>query len=433
MSFAEGFFNTIADGIQDRRARMRDKMDEESKLLRAEGAKRMAAVQQSRDRLTSAFNLLEGRNMDRNKIAAIAERDPGELIRLANEAAQNGLTGSDLNTAVSIAEDYELDEPIDEFISRIAPAFSDVEENPVARERNILKYMFGYNDNMDEVYNKEYMPGVSGQDIMATRGQSVFTQGNRDIDVNIDRNLLNAQPIDDRDAALINERFINNTILPELQSIRSAITSEEIKEGGTETAALAKRIDDILESDNPTEVYKLAKELGVFNKEEVRKVFEQINPQVWDRMFIGDFMSSIYDEVSDTEVPEDPPKETGTPSGTPVTSEGSTPGESATIPQETATISQEPATISEEASTVEPSEDFIVDIPRIVLPKEGEMEIEGEDGKKITVITKGSTPFAFRLDGETVRAGDEGFMELLKGFFSSYNPFYVDNPKQSEG
>lgn len=171
MGFAAGFFNALADDIDTRKAEIRERTARQREQLRQEGLQRQAAVSKVRSQLGQAASDLKLRGVDPRTIAALVKTDPQQLVSLAGTKA----TGDMINQSVRVAEDFSYEGNISDLIKGVTTTFAD-SGDPVTRERNIFQYMFGLGGD-DAAYGEEVLPGVRGQDVVASRGMPVYSRG----------------------------------------------------------------------------------------------------------------------------------------------------------------------------------------------------------------------------------------------------------------
>ena len=169
-SFAEGFADAFIGRVNARKDRIAERVEEQRRMLKEEGLKRQAAMTQQRDILSSATARLIGSGMEEGKVKALLQEDP----RMLAEVAEMGLSGDDLNALIEVKEEYDIDTPLRDLVAQASPAFATITTDPVQKKSNILGRILGFDSEgiMDtEVYGAELLPGVTGAQISASRGE----------------------------------------------------------------------------------------------------------------------------------------------------------------------------------------------------------------------------------------------------------------------
>jgi len=171
------FAGGLADRMKENREYTKTKSDEMQAFLYQTGLKRRNEVAKARQDLTDSVDYLESKGMDSERITAMLDQNPKEVIRLAGFAikaeAKMTINGAILDSAVKIATGYNSPDltPAD-LIKNATPDFiqgADLKK-PDEVERSMLNQLFRSPDLQEIMYDNysSDILGVKGKDIQAS-------------------------------------------------------------------------------------------------------------------------------------------------------------------------------------------------------------------------------------------------------------------------
>lgn len=190
MSFASGFYGTMAQGMSDKRAFIRDRVTEDRQYLRTQGLKRMEEVSKQRQAYETAAQSLIRRGANEETILGTLEADPQGLLEAYREITERGVTNpAAINSVFEINNEYS-GASLTEILSKVIPAVSGVADDadPAEVGRRSLAGFLGLDieDALNEqVYRSEIVGGMTGDDILAATGSRVAAQGTGNVSLNL--------------------------------------------------------------------------------------------------------------------------------------------------------------------------------------------------------------------------------------------------------
>ena len=171
------FLGGLADRMKENREYVREKSDAMQEYLWKAGLERQQEVKKQQNDLTAAVDYLDSKGMDKNKINALLENDPRELLRLTqialNAEKTTSITGAILDSAVDLTADYtSTGLSPSELIKSATVEFVEAGELPKPEkiQKNMLQKIFGATSTeeiMYDVYSSDIM-GRKGADIQAS-------------------------------------------------------------------------------------------------------------------------------------------------------------------------------------------------------------------------------------------------------------------------
>ena len=184
--FAAGFVQGLGENLKERQDYIRDMTQRKTDFLMQEGLKRRGKVMDARLQFQKATDFLTSRGMDEDKVIALLEENPDEVVRLASTSLkreQDGMTlsGEILNKAVEISSDYKPQAgSVTEALDLIIPIFNKSEySTPEAKEKGIFAKLFGSpTEAIDRnVYGQKLLGEYTGADIAASMGDAMVKRG----------------------------------------------------------------------------------------------------------------------------------------------------------------------------------------------------------------------------------------------------------------
>jgi hypothetical protein len=203
--FWAGFGPAMADRINSRRDAMEERAAKRRQYLTEEGYKRRAQRNELVQTVKTSASYLSNLGMDEDRIKYLIDSDPNGLLTLAaqtqkaNESGKSRLTGTDLNSAVTMLEDQNVPAgSLTDVIENRFETFMRVQqgEKPARSGANLFAAMLGYDDSeIKAVYNEELVDGYTGADIAASLDRPIMdTSGIGS--ANIDYSKVNTTTID---------------------------------------------------------------------------------------------------------------------------------------------------------------------------------------------------------------------------------------------
>jgi len=193
--FAAGFIKGMGENLKERQEYIRDMTQRKTDFLMQEGLKRRGQVMDARVEFQKATDFLTSRGMDEDKLIALLEENPDEIVRLANRGLtleqKEGvsLSAEILNKAVEISSDYQPQAgSVSEALDLIMPVFTKSDyKTPEAKEKGIFAKLFGSpTEAIDRnVYGQKIMGEYTGADIAASMGGPLRKRGRMSGDVSV--------------------------------------------------------------------------------------------------------------------------------------------------------------------------------------------------------------------------------------------------------
>lgn len=193
--FAAGFIKGMGENLKERQEYIRDMTQRKTDFLMQEGLKRRGQVMDARVDFQKATDFLTSRGMDEDKVIALLEENPDEIVRLANRGLtleqKEGvsLSAEILNKAVEISSDYQPQAgSVTEALDLIMPVFTKSDyKTPEAQEKGIFAKLFGSpTEAIDRnVYGQKIMGEYTGADIAASMGGPLRKRGRMSGDVSV--------------------------------------------------------------------------------------------------------------------------------------------------------------------------------------------------------------------------------------------------------
>jgi hypothetical protein len=189
---AAGFFGQINANITDKKQYIRARVEEDRLYLREQGLKRQAGIQEQRGQYEQAARSLITRGADERRVLTTLEMDPAGLMEVFRRTDKdNNVTGANLNDMMSIAEDYRGEASMDEILNSILPTVQEMPNDidPVSSRRRSVASWLGLDTEdalSNEVYNRQIVGGMTGDEIMAGMNLPIQAQGSNVGGVNFD-------------------------------------------------------------------------------------------------------------------------------------------------------------------------------------------------------------------------------------------------------
>ena len=181
MSFAAGFYGRVADNMADKKAFIRNRVEEDRTYLRQQGLQRQAAVAEQRGRYQMATEqLLRIQGVDRNTVLAALEADPDGVLDLAGRDYTNG---SEINTVLEIYKDSDpTSTNLTDILNSVMPAVSALpaDSDPTTVRRTGIAAWLGLDTETElnqQVYSAQVVGGMTGDQILASMNVPVRAQG----------------------------------------------------------------------------------------------------------------------------------------------------------------------------------------------------------------------------------------------------------------
>lgn len=235
--FAAGFIQGMGENLKERQDYIRDMTQRKTDFLMQEGLKRRGQVMDARVEFQKATDFLTSRGMDKDKVVALLEENPDEVVRLAargltlEQKEGVSLSSEVLNKAVEVSSNYRSQAgSVSEALDLIMPIFTKSEyQTPEAQEKGIFSKLFGSpTEAIDRnVYTNKLLGEYTGADIAASMGSPLKKRGRMSGDVSIsyaglgeplstaERNALVAQTIASYDDRLDKE----------IKTLRTSVTA----------------------------------------------------------------------------------------------------------------------------------------------------------------------------------------------------------------
>lgn len=183
MSFAQGFFGTLARGMEDKRDFIRNRIEEDRQYLRQQGLQRMAQVQETRAGYEAAARELINRGADEQAVLAHLQSNPQGVMSMFREVTNRGIVNKDvINSIFNISDNYAGTLTLEDVIAQIAPLAADIPQdaNPAEVERRTIAGWLGLDTEEAlnrEVYSRQIVGGMTGDQILAAIGTPVTPRG----------------------------------------------------------------------------------------------------------------------------------------------------------------------------------------------------------------------------------------------------------------
>lgn len=184
---ASGFVKQLGENLKDRQEYIRDMTQRKTDYLMQEGLRRRGEVMDARLKFQKATDYLSSRGMDNDKIVALLEDNPDEVVRLANTALAGeqeygqSVNAEILNGAVKVASDYKGSvTSVSQALDKVFPVFIDTKyKTPEAREKGILSRILETPDEAisRNVYGSPILGETTGADIAGSLGSPVQRRG----------------------------------------------------------------------------------------------------------------------------------------------------------------------------------------------------------------------------------------------------------------
>lgn len=235
--FAAGFIQGMGENLKERQDYIRDMTQRKTDFLMQEGLKRRGQVMDARVEFQKATDFLTSRGMDKDKVVALLEENPDEVVRLAargltlEQKEGVSLSSEVLNKAVEVSSEYKAQAgSVSEALDLIMPIFTKSEyQTPEAQEKGIFAKLFGSpTEAIDRnVYTNKLLGEYTGADIAASMGSPLKKRGRMSGDVSVsyaglgeplstaERNALVAQTIASYDDRLDQE----------IKTLRTSVTA----------------------------------------------------------------------------------------------------------------------------------------------------------------------------------------------------------------
>ena len=189
---AAGFFGQLNNDITDQKQYIRARVDEDRTYLREQGLKRQAGIQEQRSAYERAATSLIRRGADERTVLGTLEMDPQGLMMVYSDTKDdNRITGNNLNDMMSIAADYRSEASMEEILASILPTAQAMpnDTDPVTSRRRSIGSWLGLNVDealSNEVYNRQIVGGMTGDQIMASLNLPIQAQGSNEGGVTYD-------------------------------------------------------------------------------------------------------------------------------------------------------------------------------------------------------------------------------------------------------
>lgn len=254
MSFASGFFGTLANNMQDKRQFIRNRVEEDRQYLRAEGLKRSSEVAKQRGVYQTAAEHLIRKGADEAKVLALLEADPDGVRDLASRDDIPNSTV--LESMIELSEGHvatggSISEVLDSIMPTVASLPADVD--PTTARRKTFASWMGLDTEEElqsEVYSSRIVGDMTGDQILASMNIPVRAEGTG-VGASIDYDAMETnKPLDNRTATdTFNDilRNYSDTIDRELEEIVALKNTEGFDMNSEEGFALKAREEALKE------------------------------------------------------------------------------------------------------------------------------------------------------------------------------------------
>jgi len=320
MSFAAGFYGRGADIISDKRAFIRNRVEEDRTYLREEGLKRQAAVQQQRLAYQTAAQSLIDRGANEDAVLANLQRNPQGVLDIYNRDITDS---TQLNAIFEINDEYSADgSTLEDIINKVLPVTSQL---PAGTDRTTVKRAgiaawLGLDTEAalnEQVYSAQIVGGMTGDQILASMNVPVNAVGDRSRSgATINYDAVDDEPLTDRDRrSYISSAWAEYAPLVEGQ--RAALSEEilaiEDKES-EEALAIKKKIDVLDNLSGMTDSEKLSALIPMMGVLPNTAEMYQMNPGIFNSDYF-DITTREYFEATKPEENTDPNDNTGVDPG----------------------------------------------------------------------------------------------------------------------
>lgn len=253
---AGGFLGGLAENMRENREYVRQKSDAMQEYLWKAGLERQQEVKKQRSALTTAVDYLDSKGMSKNKISALLENDPRELLRLTNiamTAEKTGpVTGDMLDSSVDLSADYkESGMTPSELIKSATVEFVEAGElrKPEEVQKNMLQKIFGTTGTeeiMYDVYSSDIM-GRKGADIQASISAPILK---RRVGDTVTTDLSKFQQLEGSDVLKVQRELINeyDTLLENnITKFKTQVSKAQADQNTAEVIRLQKEINKLQE------------------------------------------------------------------------------------------------------------------------------------------------------------------------------------------
>ena len=225
MSFAAGFFGTLANNMQSKREFIRGRVEEDRKYLRAEGLKRSSEISKQRGVYQTAAEHLIRKGADEAKVLALLEADPDGVRDLAS--LDDIPNSSVLESMIELSEGHvatggSISEVLDSIMPTVTSLPKDVD--PTTARRKTFASWMGLDTQEElqsEVYSSRIVGDMTGDQILASMNIPVRAKGTG-VGASIDYDAMEAnQPL--------NSRVVTDTFNDILRNYSDSI-DRELKE-----------------------------------------------------------------------------------------------------------------------------------------------------------------------------------------------------------
>ena len=183
MSIAAGFFGTLAQGMDDKRQFIRNRIEEDRLYLREQGLQRMAQVNQQRQAYETAARDLITRGANERSVLAALESNPQGLMSMYREVTDRGITNREvINSVFEIADGYNTDASLEEILQTVIPATASLpaDTDPTETRRRSIAAWLGLDTEEElnqNVYSQQIVGGMTGDQILASMNIPVNARG----------------------------------------------------------------------------------------------------------------------------------------------------------------------------------------------------------------------------------------------------------------
>tara|TARA_R100001443_G_scaffold16646_1_gene26960 strand:- start:3514 stop:4695 length:1182 start_codon:yes stop_codon:yes gene_type:complete len=249
---AGGFLGGLAENMKENREYVRQKSDAMQEYLWKAGLDRQQEVKKERNTLTTAVDYLDSKGMNKNKINALLENDPRELLRLtrtAMTAEETGpVTGDMLDSSVDLSADYEESGMTpSELIKSATVEFVEAGElrKPEQVQKNMLQKIFGATDTeeiMYDVYSSDIM-GRKGADIQASISAPILK---RRVGDTVTTDLSKFQQLEGSDILQVQRELVDEydtLLLNSITRLKTKAAKAQVDQNTAEVTRLQKEVD----------------------------------------------------------------------------------------------------------------------------------------------------------------------------------------------
>lgn len=180
--FAAGFYGTVANNISDKRDFIRNRVEEDRLYLREQGLQRRAAVQEQRGAYERVARSLIRSGADERTVLGTLEMDPEGLMEVYERTNGQDIGPAALNSMMSISEDYQGSASMSEILDRILPTAIEMpnDTDPLTAKKNTIAAWLGLDTETElneQVYGADVLPGMTGDQIIASMNIPVAARG----------------------------------------------------------------------------------------------------------------------------------------------------------------------------------------------------------------------------------------------------------------